>query len=545
MAAKTKTASTTTKAPVFPAELVLRLHHPGMTQMHRAGLGGLAASLKALERDVKNLTPDKIPAHPWPDDKPPWTIEPHQITLRLGGTDETAREFLKRLFAFSFQIKEGLIHFPGTVQSELPLPVRAYLQEGLTLTFLQHGKSRTLSKEPISYHFEINDVPLSIKYKACTSYLHQAGWEDIDPRKPLKVAGPLNPGAVVRHVAFSGPTVVIESWDTGLALLFAIVGCLSLPIRHRDGVLIIPEVNHLQNFALLRPYLTPANVGQCLVAGASDAALQAEVRLRSSAMATTLGNVDCHAVLFSQVAWSTQQKSRKYTVTADADDAGALEIFEIALNCLSPRLRLPKPDMEENKPSKTPVQKGKGTAEGYWIDSVIRPLIADNLAQGNPWYAGFTRLMTAQDGKQPLRKAVSFEKDQLHQFIQTMKTITPESEQAEISLVEAVHAAMRQRYGKIADENSSNSNARNKRFEGEYERWRLGFSGAKTADSFRNSLCDLFSRAGRTDILQDKWRAILPLLTNDRWQLCRDLSLLALASYKGRVAESSEPNAKS
>jgi CRISPR-associated protein Cas8a1/Csx13 len=75
------------------------------------------------------------------------------------------------------------------------------------------------------------------------------------------------------------------------------------------------------------------------------------------------------------------------------------------------------------------------------------------------------------------------------------------------------------------------------RWRGEYDRWRLAFAGAKTADQFRHSLCDLFGRAGVNSVLREQWREVLPMLDAGHWQLTRDLAMLALASYKGKGAE--------
>jgi CRISPR-associated protein Cas8a1/Csx13 len=72
------------------------------------------------------------------------------------------------------------------------------------------------------------------------------------------------------------------------------------------------------------------------------------------------------------------------------------------------------------------------------------------------------------------------------------------------------------------------------RFRGEYDRWRLAFSGAKTADQFRHSICDLFSRVPANKELQANWTEVLPWLDESGWQHARDLALLALASYQGK-----------
>jgi CRISPR-associated protein Cas8a1/Csx13 len=47
----------------------------------------------------------------------------------------------------------------------------------------------------------------------------------------------------------------------------------------------------------------------------------------------------------------------------------------------------------------------------------------------------------------------------------------------------------------------------------------------------------LFSRGGINKVLRDAWRQVLPMIDSQRWQLARDLALLALASYSGRAEE--------
>ena len=110
-------------------------------------------------------------------------------------------------------------------------------------------------------------------------------------------------------------------------------------------------------------------------------------------------------------------------------------------------------------------------------------------------------------------------------------------DQGESTVVRAVHTAMRHRFGQIAQENQGNRAAMKNRWNGEYDRRRLAFAGAKTPEQFRHALCDLFSRAGVNAVLQQEWQQILPILHASNWQLARDLSLLALASYVGKGAE--------
>ena len=107
----------------------------------------------------------------------------------------------------------------------------------------------------------------------------------------------------------------------------------------------------------------------------------------------------------------------------------------------------------------------------------------------------------------------------------------------EESIVRAVHEALRCRYGRIASENVKSPVAMKKRMAREYERLRLGFAGAKTADTFRHALAELWSRAGSNSVLKEIWPQVLPMLADEKWQLTRDLALIALASYQGKGHE--------
>src|SRR5262249_42679791 len=177
--------------------------------------------------------------------------------------------------------------------------------------------------------------------------------------------------------------------------------------------------------------------------------------------------------------------------------------------------------------------------EAFRVDSIVRPLVAENLALDRPWNAGFVRLMlgSSKDRSSPCVKT-SYEKEGLNAMSASSLFWDHDGETA---VVRAVHEALRNRYGKIADENRGNPVAMRNRFAGEYDRWRLAFAGAKTADQFRYALCDLFSRAGNNPVLRESWMKVLPFLDARRWQLTRDLALLGLASYASR-GEADEPS---
>lgn len=525
-----------------PSTIAMSLFAPGMSLMHRAGLGGLAASLGKIERLVQEqqMDDDEIPGWPWSDSRPPWNISSQQVVLDFGEPDR-AGEFLERLFRFSFQIRDELIYLPGQYDDVPPnFEVRAYLQQGITLTFLQHGRVRKLAKKEKIYSYQPEGeggATVHVEFKPCSSYKHQDGWKDlVDSKgrlknKPIEVVGPLYPGAMVRHNAFAAQTKIEEGPTHILPLYFALVGCLTLSINRGSGVLIVPDVTDLLEFSLYRPWMTPTTARQCRIAGASDAVLQAEIRLRSKREAAQFGLPGCYGAVFQPTPWATQQKSRVRTLYVPACEDRALDLYEIALAELPPRIL--SRDIEEAT-GRGKNRKVVKRTEWFWVDSVVRPLIADNLARGQPWYKGFVDLMTKIDPatKKPIRNKVSFERKGLNAMINKI----PWEDKGESTVVRAVHEAIRRRYGQIADENKNNTAAMKNRMSSEYDRWRLAFAGAKTAEQFRKSLCDLLSRAGVNPVLQQEWKTLLPMLDDSRWELTRDLALLALASYSGKGA---------
>ena len=88
-------------ATEYPKTLTMNLFAPGMSMMHRAGLGGLACSLRAIERDVqkKKLPENRRPGGKWAKGEPPWTITEQSITLDFGEAVEvTPSDKIRILF---------------------------------------------------------------------------------------------------------------------------------------------------------------------------------------------------------------------------------------------------------------------------------------------------------------------------------------------------------------------------------------------------------------------------------------------------------------
>ena len=189
--------------PAAPDQLTMTLFAPGMTALHRAGLGGLTCTLKAMEQQYEGglLRADTLPGQVL-DGIYPWDITDDSVTLKFG-RPEAAGAYLKQLFAFGFAItKSGLIHLPGQHHTKPSDAILADLQRGFTLTFLQHGGVRTLAKEAslVGYNLDGDGEPtLVVEYKRCSGFKHQRGWEQLVDKNgrlvtaDVKVDGPISP----------------------------------------------------------------------------------------------------------------------------------------------------------------------------------------------------------------------------------------------------------------------------------------------------------------------------------------------------------------
>lgn len=502
------------------------LFAPGMTPLHRAGLGGLASTLRWID---KAAPPKRRPAGRW-------SIDSRCVLIEW--ENRHADKFFGPLFDLAFQLENGVISLPGQY-AELPPPpeVRAALHAGLIRSFYDHGPtSRRTAGSIRSATYEIDDRPVVYTYLPLAWYRHQRGCADMLEalNDGLSVTRTLFPGAIERHAGLDGSTHVTQPPALALPLLFAPVGVLALQAggkrvnvggkrRFKSGAaVLVPDFHNLAHAHAVLPALLPRNGRECQIASITDAALQAEIRLRASHLLDPdlIRSVRC--VWHCPADWNSQlQPPSAVAEVQVARNDPKLEQFEICMKALTP----PGPEKNES-------------GEYFWPRSRVRPLVADNLVAGRRWYTGFTRLMTAQDpisGK-PIRHHLQFERRGLH-------TMTHEIQWGHVGeevIVRAVHEALRCRYGQIASENEGNPGAMKNRMAREYERQRLALAGCKTADAVRHALADLWSRAGSNKVLREAWRQVLPMLADSRWQLTRDLALLALASYRGRVEEEVE-----
>ncbi len=533
-----------------PSQLAMSLFTPGMTVLHRAGLGGLACTLRYIERAYRigALLDDEVPGGPWDNGLPPWSVDDHSVTLDFGSGD-AAHTYLQRLFAIAFGIKDGLIYLPGQYPTLPPaIGIRAALQDGMLRSFYDHGpKSRSISAEG-HYTVNVDEDSATFSFPVIEWYKHQRDGATIayaSLQSEAAVSRMLNPGAIRRH-KFAATTLTHPA-ERLIPLLFAPVGTVALTASGRrvtsrkrkvfkaGAVLVIPDLDSLDAAPHVISALVPHSLREAKITSIGDAALGAEVRLHARRAIEAFAIPSIRAVWCCATDWMSDLQPPSDILHIDPAHLSEdiLDSYELAFNELPPKIVTVK----KNNPDGPTHQQELF----FWANSVVRPLITNNLAEGRLWYYGFVRLMTMNDPKtnRPLREYVFFERKGL--FAMTEKLLREGS--GEATVVRAIHKAIQYRFGKIASENKGPSakDTRIKRWKNEYERWRLAFTSSKTPEQLRRSLCDLFARAGINSVLQSEWERLLPMLDDSHWDKTRDLALLGLASYSGKHANEVEP----
>lgn len=514
--------STTTSSH---SALTIGLADPGMTPLLRAGLGGLAASLRALHLQTAR-------AATWPAavavGGAVFTVAPRSITIDWRNGEPSS--VLEALFEHAFRVSKphGMIDLPGTYAVGAPPSpqLAAALQSAIKRTFLQHGRSTKKSGAVRAISFTVDDAPFTTSVQPYTTFAHRDAWQEIASSldRPIELAGWAYPGATQRHVAFPD-TKQEYAFGHGLCAIFALVGTLSFEVpRGNAGALVIPEPSDLVAYAVARPLMSPRTLSDVYVGSASDAVLSVQLVLRMEELTGHPAVRRTTGALLKPTPWASQQKTRVRIVETGLMPEPILDLYERASRDLPTRIRASKDD-----------------GGGYFATtSSLRAFVADNLAACRPWFTDFSTATTSEKNPRYLhyyrtRKGLGGLWSEERRGLIAM---TQHLEDAETALVRSVQTALRQRFGAIAEECRGSARATmHNRFQSERDRWRLAFAGSKTPEQIRGALADLWSRAGSNRELRTSWEIVLPLLRPQVWQTARDLALVALASYQGAGAE--------
>ncbi|GAB1540970.1 type I-MYXAN CRISPR-associated Cas8a1/Cmx1 [Scytonema sp. NUACC21] len=490
------------------------LGSPSFTLLHRAGLAGLWMTLKQLEKEhIKapyNLN---------------WQLNNRQVTLSWEGEDKKVLEWL---LAESFEIHDGLIALRGLDFKTIRKDAQVIVHQGILGTFLQHNSThKSAGTTTKSLQLDEGGKEIQVTYKILTSYAYQDFANNLCDRQgrllsqPINVAGWLNPGAVVRHVAFSSDTSFEEPPENAFVLLFAPVACYYYLLRSKlrdkraQYALVIPEVTDIKKYAQYRqnPHLRNATYKDFHACGLGDAGLRFLTYETTVNIASTFGVPSCQVITLGTVPWATQQKTRSDIYIVEANTQ-ICQKYDVCRNWLQDK-------------------SIEGKQGGFVVSSFARELIAENLAKSQPWYSGISEKVNSDE----LFRKLAYERRGLYQVIQKI-----DSDPREKLFVQACHEAIKFTYGQISEQAKKRGELPN--FDRETVRIRTGLGRCKNAVNFREFITDFWSRAGKIPTLQEHWEDLIDFVMRDSyWKKSRDLALLALASYKGKgVLDSNEGN---
>jgi CRISPR-associated protein Cas8a1/Csx13 len=489
--------------------LSIGLFDPGMTHLHRVGLAGLYMTLKSLDpTDFASAGG--------------WVLGPRKVELHW---TQSPKDLLAPIIRKAFDLRnDGSIEFVAHKSHPMGDLQRLRLHRAILSTFLQHGRTRKLAKKNPAVAVEFEDKTVVETIKPLANYQNQNAAEFLfnkagDFRNNIDLAGWLFPGGVVRHVKYSSTTALSADPAHFLALVFAPVACLYFLITHRnlDGrydkrkiaAIVLPHIPDLETYhrCYQRYLATPVQMLYAYSLG--DAGLLALLTLQlvnPDGMIETLEIDSCSVMTLGTVGWATQQKTRTGIKLIRHVDPKRLNLFHLALKTL---------------PNRTWITKENNLV---FRASLSRGLVADNIAAGVPWFSNFYQLLQSQ----ALARLISYERRELNAMVEKAEW----SHEADRFLVEAVHKALRNRYGALAQRAKASGEA--VQFGREFEKIRASLMRSKNAQTLRAELADLFARGGLNQTLQEHWAELLPLFSGSDWQRARDLALLGLASYKGK-----------
>jgi len=509
--------------------LTISLYDPGMTSYHRVGLAGLYMSLKQLEHEGSELEDGS------------WVLDETSVTLKWQGE---ARSFFEALLKSSFRVdKDGLVDFAAHRGCRIGDAERVLIHQSLLGTFLNHNKQNMIpgGTPMVSKTVQMEGKTPVFSYRPLErSYAHAQAAKDLfsGTGKKMKDAIPVKkwllPGATQRHTSF-GNTSITESPSRYLCLVFAPMSCLyyRLSIRTKDGkwdnrrrtAVVIPTIENLKGYSEAFERYLVSPMEDLVASGLADAGLSALISLKAEESLEAIGVTGFSVITYGKVPWDKNQLPKTGFTEYEEIDDETLDRFALAWKCLGNRKVFTKETETE----------GAEIIRAFAESNTARGLFSENIAAGRPWYQGFSELMVSK----AMARKMTFEKEGLYEMVNEVEW----DFEAEGKFVEAIHQAMRARFGRLYAQAKARGELAP--FDREYERMRTGLLRAKNAQTLRAELTDFFSRGGFNTVLQESWRDILGVLSHSDWQKARDLALLGLASYKGKGAEEVEERQES
>ncbi len=301
--------------------MTLQLNDRRLTMLHSAGMAGLAMTLAHL---------DKL--YPQSHQRPAgltWSLDEVKIELFWTGDDAIA---LKWLLNESFRIDgDGLISLTGLATKSMDISVRLAIHQGITKSFLQHGRSRK-SAGIATATIPIEGKDVEIGYKKVASYAHQNFTKNLCDRQgtlqtePIGIKSWLYPGATVRHNVDEESTIFREPPALALALLFAPLACQFFFLPNQGFfsdpriVVIIPAITNLLESTHSLLLMAKVNYQDRCILNPTEAGWRFFERDRQLNKIDRDRITSCQIVTFQSEIWAQYQRLRSRVEIMDVQD---------------------------------------------------------------------------------------------------------------------------------------------------------------------------------------------------------------------------------
>jgi len=467
-------------------ELVLSIFDPNTLLPHRAGIAGLALALSAIA----------------PTDAPiQWEVTEDAVKLLWEGSDLEAVQWL---LSQTYRSEQGYLEVPALKLDEQG---RYIFTEGVVSTFLQHSKQRTREKQavPLAFLVEDDKPEIRIDYRPVVDCYYTRDFKEAFTSKgafkadiPLK--GHHLPGLVECFVNGA----YVESPTGFLSLLFLPLACGYYQLPGYRSALVIPEVRNLKEWVNLRRRMPGRTYRSFRASSAGESALSFLLREKLVEDSQQFRVDYCEVYQLGNQPWDGNQSYLKQAVHRVQVNDQVLGLYEIASRLLPPRVKL--------------TQNGSGT----WLaESKVLAWISDNLITNKVWYSGFFEFRKATTIYPEDRRGLVVMTEHLNADEQVLFDAVQGAFSA--FLRDQIQQAQKQGrpldYGQVTDKVI----------------YRL--QRPSTQQEFATALVDFLSqfrsKAARAAGPQIFWW----IHQESNWRKARDLTLLAIATYKGKTKE--------
>ncbi len=461
-------------------ELTLSIFDPNTLLPHRAGIAGLALALDAIN-------PSEVP----------FSSEVTEDEVKLSW-DCSDREAILSLLKHTYHLEDGYLDVPAL---NLGQQEKYTFTEGVTTTFLQHGKQRKQQKNPISLNFTVDEGQPQItrSFRPVEDCYYTRDFKEafntkgaFKPKIPIK--GHHLPGLVecFAHGAYQ------ESPEGFLALVFLPLACNYYQLPGYRSAVVVPEIKNLKAWVKRRKKNTGSSYRDFRSSSSGESALR--FLLQDKLLEDNQDfRVDyCEVYQLGKQQWDGSQSYLKQAVYRVKVNDEVLALYDSAFQFFKPQVRT------------------NDQGETWLAISKVLPWLCDNLITGKRWYSGFYNFYKQNELYE--RKGLI----SMSQYLDALEQTFFDAVQGAFSSFLREQIIQAQKQGRPLDYKQATDKVINRLLR------------PSTQQDFAKAMVDFLSRH-RSKATRGVGAEIYQWLHKDNnWKQARDLALLAIASYTGK-----------